>query len=194
MPAWASVLSVVVPSALVTRILKLENCASPASRLPLLLVSNTCCSACVSLVAVASQSVNTTSLRCVIWPSLPTSSTSTPSPAPAHAVRCWRPSPTMSKKLLDDASGVMLMPLLSRSRMTGAKPLLNPPLNEPELPESTGGLSATTILPPPSSLNTWLLVSFGLNNSDESCTKLPLGGTAPNPEPTPAMPAGVQPQ
>src|SRR5262245_30571657 len=36
-----------------------------------------------------------------------------------HAVRCWRPSPAMSKNMLDDASGVILMPSPSRSRMTG---------------------------------------------------------------------------
>ena len=70
MPACASVSTVVVPSALVTMTLKLAKPASPASSMPLWLVSNTSRSACMSLVAVGSQSVKTTWLSWLITPEL----------------------------------------------------------------------------------------------------------------------------
>lgn len=68
MPSCDRVSSWCVPSLSVTITLKSANLLSPASSLPSWLVSNTSSSACMSLVAVGSQSVKTTWSCSVICP------------------------------------------------------------------------------------------------------------------------------
>src|SRR5262245_6870128 len=91
----------------------------------------------MSFCAVGSHSVKTTWFFWVICPLPFTSSTSTPLPAPAQAVRCCQPSPAISKNVLEDDRGVILMPLPVRSRTTGqppSPPSLPPPSPKPPSP------------------------------------------------------------
>ena len=69
-PACANVSSVVVPFALVTRMRKLLQLVSEAFRTPSWLVSNTSCSACMSVLAAGSHRVKSTWLAWVTAPPL----------------------------------------------------------------------------------------------------------------------------
>src|SRR5262249_29128030 len=101
MPSPLSVFSVVVPSWLVTSTLKSAKCASPASSLPSWSVSNTCARASMSVLAVGSHLVKSKACGLSTLPLPSPSRMSTPLPAPAHAVRCSKPSPAVSRYLVD---------------------------------------------------------------------------------------------
>lgn len=69
-PACANVSSVVVPSALVTMMRKLDQLASEALSVPSWLVSKTFSSACMSVLAAGSHRVKLTWLAWVMAPPL----------------------------------------------------------------------------------------------------------------------------